>query len=539
MKKNNRVEVYDTTLRDGAQGMGVSFSLAGRLRFARRMDDLGVHYIEGGYPGAGGVDAEFFREAAGLRLRNAVIAAFGSTRKPRCSAAQDANLKALIESGAPVATIFGKSWRLHVRDVLRTDARENLAMIRDSVCFLRQNGLRVIFDAEHFYDGWKDSSGFALDAIRVAADAGCEMVVLCDTNGGCLPHEVFAITSEVARAVSVPVGVHCHNDSGMAAANTVEAVRAGARHVQGTINGYGERCGNADLCTVVPTLELKMGMVCIGRAHLAEMQEVSAFVEELANLRHNERLPYVGRSAFAHKAGMHVDAVRKNPRTFEHVNPAAVGNKREVLLSNASGKSSVLLKAIEVGVLGLKKSSAELRTVVAALKEMERNGYAFEAADASFRILVQKILKKHKPFFDLEGFRVVVEKRGKNEPCVSEATIKVKVADKVEHTVGEGDGPVDALDHALRNALIRFYPSIAKVMLTDFQVRILDPAEAAAAKTRVLIESSDGKSVWGTVGVSPNIIEASWEALLDSVEYKLFKDEEERSARSRGRRRGQ
>jgi 2-isopropylmalate synthase len=334
-------------------------------------------------------------------------------------------------------------------------------------------------------------------------------------------------------ATGVPVGIHAHNDTGMAVANSIEAIRAGATHVQGTINGYGERCGNADLCAVMPTLELKMDRPCVGRNRLKELRGLSIFVDELANLRHDERLPYVGKCAFAHKAGLHVNAVEKNPRTVEHIEPELVGNERTILLSDGSGKSSVLMKAIEVGVPGLDKSSAELPAVVAALKDLEGKGYAFEAADASFRILVQKILNKHKPFFELEGFRVIVEKRGRNEPCLSEATIKVRVKDEVAHTAGDGNGPVDALDHALRKALTKFYPEIAKVLLTDFQVRILDPEVATGAKTRVLIQSGDGKETWGTVGVSSNIIEASWEALVDSVEYKLFMDEEKAAGKRR------
>ena len=513
--------------------MGVSFSTAAKLRLVRRLDDIGVHFIEGGYPGAGEKDMEFFREAMKMRLVNSQVVAFGSTRRVKSNVAQDDNVRKLLESGAKVLSVVGKTSILHVRDVLRTTRQENLAMISDTVKFLKSHGRLVLFDAEHFFDAYKDSPAFAMEALFAAAEAGSDCLVLCDTNGGCVPNEVYEITLKVVAAARVPVGIHAHNDTGMAVANSVEAVRAGAIHVQGTINGYGERCGNADLCAVMPTLELKLNRSCVGRKNLKELRGLSLFVDELANLRHDERLPYVGKCAFAHKAGLHVNAVEKNSRTVEHIEPELVGNERTILLSDGSGKSSVLMKAIEVGVPGLDKSSAELPAVVAALKDLEGKGYAFEAADASFRILVQKILKKHKPFFELEGFRVIVEKRGRNEPCLSEATVKVRVKDEIAHTVGEGNGPVDALDHALRKALTKFYPEIAKVLLTDFQVRILDPEVATGAKTRVLIESGDGKETWGTVGVSSNIIEASWEALVDSVEYKLFMDEERRSGKRR------
>ena len=543
MKAAKRIEVYDTTLRDGAMGMGVSFSTAGKVRLVERLDRIGFQFVEGGFPGSGPKDMDFIDAVRRLRLSTVTVAAFGSTRLAHAKAATDNNLLRLLRAGTPVVTVFGKAWRLHVTDVLRTTRDENLAMIADTVRFLKRKGRKVIFDAEHFYDGYKDDPSFAMDAAAAAVDAGCAAVVLCDTNGGCLPHEVFEITRKVVESAAVPVGIHAHNDAGMAAANSIEAVRAGAVHVQGTVNGYGERAGNANLCTVIPTLELKLGRRCIGRESLRQLRGVSLFVDDLANLRPDERQPYVGAGAFAHKAGMHVDAVQKNPRTFEHVPPDAVGNERSVLLSEGSGRSSVLLKAIEMGMDGLEKDSDELRAVVAELKHMESRGYAFEAANASFQILVQKILKKHRPFFGLEGFRVIVEKRSRAEPCISEATIKVRVNDRIAHTVGEGDGPVEALDRALRNALTRFYPQIATVLLTDFRVRILDPKEATRATTRVLIESSDGKRNWGTVGVSPNIIEASWEALVDSIEYKLFEDEklarrpEGRSARRQASRR--
>jgi 2-isopropylmalate synthase len=532
MTTKQRIFIYDTTLRDGTQGEGVSFSASGKVRLARRLDDLGVDYIEGGFPGSNPKDESFFETLRKQPLRTAKLVAFGCTRRPNVRAAHDEAVVKLVEAGTPAVTVFGKSWTLHVRDVLRTTPDENLAMISETVRFLKAQKREVLFDAEHFFDGYKDSPAFALSTVRAAVEAGADMVVLCDTNGGSMPEEVYAITGEVMRQASVPLGIHTHNDSGLAVAASLEAVRAGATQVQGTINGYGERCGNANLCTLVPTLILKMGRTCLKPGGLKDLRDVSLFVDELANMRHDAKAPYVGESAFSHKAGMHVNAVEKNPRTFEHVDPALVGNERRILVSEGSGTSSILMKALELGV-GITKSSGEAREVLQALKDLENKGYAFEAADASFRILIQKILKKHKAFFDLEGFRVIVEKRGRTEPCISEATIKVRVKETMEHAVAEGDGPVHALDTALRKVLTRFYPEIAKVVLRDFQTRILDPEHATAARTRVIIESSDGKETWGTVGVSENIIEAAWEALVDSVEYKLFREEERASEKAR------
>jgi 2-isopropylmalate synthase len=518
------VTLYDTTLRDGAQGEGISFSGEARLRLARRLDAFGIDYIEGGYAGSNPRDMEFFARAALEHFTHAKIVAFGSTRRARTSVKTDPFVASLLKAETPVVTVVGKAWRLHVRDVLRAGARENLAMIADTVGYLKDNGREVFFDAEHFFDGYRDDPDTAMAALGAAVGAGADAIVLCDTNGGSLPHDIHAATQAVVAAFPTAVGIHAHNDMGTAVANSLEAVRAGAVMVQGTQNGYGERCGNADLCAIIPSLELKMGRRCVGRAALRRLRGLSLFVADLVNLRPDAHAPYVGRSAFAHKAGAHVNAVRKNPRTFEHVEPQAVGNSRQVLMSELAGGSSVLLKAIELG-MGRRESAQSARDVLAALKNLEAKGYAFESADASFRILLQKVLKKHRAFFDLEGFRVIVEKRGKDEPCLSEATVKVRVKGEIEQTVAEGDGPVNALDQALRKALVRFYPEIAKVFLTDFRVRILDPEEATAATTRVLIESSDGTETWGTVGVSENIIEASWEALVDSVEYTLFRDE--------------
>jgi len=524
-----RIAAYDTTLRDGAQGEGISFSASGKIRLLEKLDAFGVDYVEGGYPGSNAGDMGFFKSARSLNLRTSRLVAFGSTRRKGTRASDDPFLKGLLSAGTDVVAVFGKAWDLHVRDVLRTSRRENLAMISDTVSFLREKGRIVFFDAEHFFDGYKSDPAYAMECLSAACAAGADEVVLCDTNGGSLPHEVFEITRAVVKASPAGVAVHAHNDTGTAVANTIEAVRAGATQVQGTMNGYGERCGNANLCTVIPTLVLKMGLACCSRSRLSEVRELSLFVDDLVNLRPDGRAPYVGQSAFGHKGGAHVNAVKKNPRTFEHVPPESVGNERRTLVSELSGQSGVLLKAVELGVGG-HASKESMREVLGALKDLEHKGYAFEAADASFRILIQKVLKQHRSFFGLEGFRVIVEKRGRDEPCLSEATIKVRVGKEVEHTAAEGDGPVNALDRALRKALLRFYPEIAKVFLTDFRVRILDPGEATAAKTRVLIESSDGAESWGTVGVSGNIIEASWEALVDSVEYKLFREEEKTRA---------
>lgn len=519
--------IYDTTLRDGAQGEGISFSSVAKIRVAKRLDEFGVDYIEGGYAASNPKDMAFFKDIKKEKLTHAKIAAFGSTRRANTPVAEDIGAKALIEADTPVVTIFGKSWRFHVKEVLRVSEDENRAMIADTVRFLKQHKKEVIYDAEHFFDGYKDSPEHALSTLKAAKDAGADMLVLCDTNGGTLPGDIHKITEEVVRQFGPAVGIHTHNDSELGVANSLSAVCAGAVQVQGTINGHGERCGNANLTSIIPALMLKMGHDCLKKDSLKHLRDVSLFVDEMANVRPNRKAAYVGESAFAHKAGMHVDAVRKSTKSFEHIEPETVGNERRILVSELSGASNVFLKAVEMGV-ALDKSSPEVKEILRELERLEKNGYAFEAAEASFKMLVQKVLKAHKPFFELDGFRVIVEKRHKDEPCISEATIKLSVKGETELTVGEGDGPVDALNSALRKALTRFYPDIEKVFLTDYRVRILDPEVATAAKTRVIIESSDGAKTWGTVGVSGNIIEASWEALVDSVEYKLFLDEEEK-----------
>ncbi len=520
-----KILIYDTTLRDGAQAEGVSFSALAKVQLAKRLDSFGIDYIEGGFPGSNPKDMQFFDAIRKEELLHAKVVAFGSTRRMRMRVQDDPIVQGLLAAETPVVTLFGKSWKLHVKDVLRTSLKENLAMVSDTVGYLKEMGKEVIFDAEHLFDGFKDDPEFAMSVLLAAEAAGVDSLVLCDTNGGCLPHDIYEITKSVVAAVKVDVGIHAHNDMEMAVANSVEAVRAGAVQVQGTMNGFGERCGNANLITIIPTLKLKAGVNCCDKRNLKNLRGLSQFVNDLINMRQYPRAPYVGRSAFSHKGGAHVNAVQKNPATFEHINPEVVGNERHILVSELSGGSNVLMKAVEMGVGKEDTSKEERAKILKELKSLENRGYAFESADASFRILVQKVLKKHKPFFALEGFRVTVEKQGKDAPCVTEATVKISVKGEIEHVVAEGDGPVNALDGALRKALKSFYPEVADVHLKDYRVRILDPEEATAAITRVQLESGDGADTWGTVGVSENIIEASWEALVDSVEYKLFREE--------------
>ena len=514
---------YDATLRDGAQALGITFSPAGKIRLAHLLDDFGVPYLEGGFAGSNERDMQFFRDIAKEKLSQIRVAAFGTTRRAGARVEEDEFVQALLRAETPVATIFGKCWKLHVREVLRTSAKENLDMVSETVAFLREHGREVVFDAEHFFDGFKDDPDYALSVLRRAREAGAAALALCDTNGGSLPHEIFAAVSAVREAVGGTLGIHAHNDSGLAVANSIEAFRAGARMVQGCVNGYGERAGNANLTTLIPALQLKLGAAAVPPEKLATLRTLSRAVDDLANQRPDPRAPYVGDAAFSHKAGTHVSGVRRNPATFEHVPPESVGNERHVVLSELSGASNVLYRLKQAGSGAGDVSKEDVKKIVAELKAREAEGYTFESADASFRILVRKALETHKPFFVLEGFRVIVEKRGGGLPCLSEATVKIRVGDHAEITAGESEnGPVDALDRALRKALSQFYPEIAKIVLTDFRVRILDPNEATGATTRVLIESTDGEKRWGTVGVSPNIIEAAWQALLDSVEYKLL-----------------
>ncbi|MBI5016399.1 MAG: citramalate synthase [Deltaproteobacteria bacterium] len=519
------IKIYDTTLRDGTQGEDVSLTVEDKLRIAQRLDALGVHYVEGGWPGSNPRDIQFFREARGLTLEQAKLCAFGSTCRVDVEPDDDANIQALVEAGTPVVTIVGKSWDLHVEDVLRTTLSKNLEIIEKSLSYLKHQGLEVIYDAEHFFDGYKANPEYALDTLRAAVAGGADVLVLCDTNGGSLPQEIHRIVGAVKELVTAPLGIHCHNDSDLAVANSLAAVAAGATHVQGTMNGYGERCGNANLVSILPNLILKMGRSCIPMDRLKKLREVSRFVDELANLQHNKHQPFVGDSAFAHKGGIHVSAVRRNPLSYEHIEPGLVGNDQRILVSDLSGRANVIAKARELGI-ELDEGSHLAGEVLERMKRLESEGYQYEGAEASFEILVKKSIGRYRKFFDLVGFRVIDEKRTEGEEPIAEATIMVRVDGEVEHTAAIGNGPVNALDAALRKALETFYPAIRDVRLVDFKVRVLSGAVGTAARVRVLIESTDGVDSWGTVGVSENIIQASWESLVDSIEYKLLRDEE-------------
>lgn len=517
------IKVYDTTLRDGSQGEGISFSVMDKVKIAKKLDDFGIHYIEGGWPGSNPKDMEFFKQAKKLRFKNSEVVAFGSTRRPKIRPQDDENLRALIKSGVSSVAIFGKTWDMHVTDILRVSLQENLKMIRDTIEFLKSKNLYVFYDAEHFFDGYLRNKNYALETLHSAVNAGCDAVVLCDTNGGMLTNELAVIVRAVSSECrDVTLGIHAHNDGGLAVANTIVAVEAGAGIVQGTVNGYGERCGNADLCGIIPNLQLKLGYKCVSESRLKELTEVSRYVSEISNMKPQDNQPFTGRSAFAHKGGVHINAVMKNPVSYEHIAPEKVGNHRRILVSELSGKTSIILKAKEME-LDLTKDDPKTKKILKLIQSMENQGYHFEAADGSFELLMKKALKKYKPFFALEGFRVSIEKR-EDDTLISEAIIKLNVNKKEEHTAALGDGPVNALDNALRKALAKFYPTLSRMHLSDFKVRVLDEKAGTAAKVRVLIQSQDEDSSWGTVGVSENIIEASWQALVDSVEYKLLKD---------------
>lgn len=518
------IEIYDTSLRDGAQAEGVSFSLEDKFRIARKLDELGFHYIEGGWPGSNLKDDQFFLRARELDLKRAKLAAFGCTRRPQRVPEDEPLLQQLLDSGAPVCTIFGKSWTLHVTEVLRTTLDENLAMIRDSVAFLKAHGREVIYDAEHFFDGYRADPAYAIETLRAAQEGGADRLVLCDTNGGSMPWEVEEITRGVRERIATPLGIHTHNDCELAVANSLAAIRAGAIHVQGTINGIGERTGNANLISIIANLQLKMGLDCLADADLERLAELSAFFDEIANLTPNERQPYVGRCAFAHKAGMHVDGVGKVTRSFEHVDPGRVGNTRRILVSELAGSSAIVLKGKEFG-LDLSRRSPETREILDRIVRLESEGYVFEGAEASLELLMRRATGQYRKLFDLIGFRVIVEKRGADDHPITEATLKVAVDGETLLTVAEGDGPVHALDSAMCKALEHFYPELKSVRLTDFKVRVVNVKEGTAAKVRVLVESADERGTWSTIGVSTNIIEASWQALVDSIEYKLRRDE--------------
>ncbi len=513
------VSIYDTTLRDGAQREGIALSLHDKLAIARHLDAFGVHYIEGGWPGSNPKDASFFAAARDMPWQHARLAAFGSTRRKGCRPEEDANLAALLAAETPVVTLVGKSWDLHVRDVLETDPEENLAMIAESVAYMKAQGREVIYDGEHFFDGFKANMAYAMMTVRVAAEAGADVVVLCDTNGGSLPWEVEAITRQVVDALpDAVIGIHTHDDGGCGVANTLAAVRAGAVHVQGTINGYGERVGNADLCTIIPDLQLKMGLMCVPPDRLRGLTELSRFVAELVNLPQDTHQPFVGASAFAHKGGIHVAAMRRNERSYQHIDPGQVGNERRTVVSELSGRGNVLDKAAEFGI---NVDSAGAREVLGRIKDLEAQGFAFESAEASLHLMLQRLRPDYRTPFVLEDFTVFI-RHGQGGAIAADATVKVRVGDRLMHTAAEGNGPVSALDAALRKALCEPYPALAAVQLADYKVRILNGERGTAASVRVLIDSVSGSQRWSTVGASTNIIEASWQALADSLEYALL-----------------
>lgn len=517
---SRKIRIFDTTLRDGTQGEKVCFSAEDKLRIADRLDQFGIDYIEGGWPGSNPKDMEFFKRIKDRTFQHSKIVAFGSTRRISNAPGDDANLAAMIEADTPVVSIFGKSWLLHVREALGIEPDQNLEIITSSVEFIKQHGKEVVYDAEHFFDGYKNSAEYAIETLLAAERAGADVLVLCDTNGGTVPAELSEIVKKVRQAVTADIGIHAHNDCELAVANTLAAVDAGCTHVQGTINGYGERCGNANLCSVIPNLQMKQSYHCIPENQLKNLVSISRFVSEVANLNPDTKLPYVGRSAFAHKGGIHVNAVMKNEQTYEHVAPASIGNQRRVLVSDLSGKSNVHFKSDELGI-ELDKHGASVPAIVQRLKELENDGFQFEAAEASFELLVKKMTEPWKEFFTLEGFRVIVEKNAAGE-VRSEATIRLNCNGNIEHSAAEGNGPVHALDLAMRKALRNFYPEITNIQLQDFKVRVLNEKDGTGAGVRVLIDSGQNGTSWSTVGVSQNIIDASWQALSDSVNYYLL-----------------
>jgi 2-isopropylmalate synthase len=507
--------VYDTTLRDGTQREGISLTCGDKLRIAKRLDKLGVAFIEAGWPGSNPKDAEVFRRARDEKWENALIVAFGATRRSGIAPEDDPSLQALLEAGTQVCALFGKSWTLHVTEVLRTRPEENLRMIEESVAFLRANGRRVVYDAEHFFDGYRADASYAVETCRAALRGGAEVVVLCDTNGGSLPWQVEQVVKQVrVQLADAPLGVHTHNDGECAVANALAAVRAGARHVQGTINGYGERCGNANLCALVPDLELKMGFKCLPEGGLKQLREVSHFVAEVANLSCDEHMAYVGRSAFAHKGGVHVAAMRRNPLSYQHIEPELVGNESRAVLSELGGRGNVLSKMEELGLEG------NARAIVDEVKQKEANGFSFEAAEASASLLLRRNSPSYRAPFKLIDYKVMIGRNG-DARASAEAMIKISVGDEILHTAAEGNGPVSALDAALRKALAPAFPKVRDIQLVDYKVRILEGREGTSAITRVMIDSSDGQRQWSTAGASPNILEASWQALADSLEYGL------------------
>ena len=521
--KENSVSIFDSTLRDGAQGQGISFSVEDKMKIVKALDEIGVTYIEAGNPGSNPKDMEFFKEIKNVKLNNSKIVAFGSTRRPNSEVKDDKNIKNLLLADTDTVVIFGKSWDFQVTDILRTSLDENIEMIKDTVSYLVNQKKEVIFDAEHFFDGYKENKEYALKTVKSAQEAGATTVVLCDTNGGSLPDEIKTITSDVVRNVDVNVGIHCHNDIGMAVANSIVAVEAGANHIQGTFIGIGERCGNANLSTIIPTLKLKMGKDVIEDEKLSKLTTAARYIAEVSNITLKDEEPYVGSSAFAHKGGMHIDAVCKKPRAYEHVEPEIVGNRRRFLVSEVSGKSTIFSEVQKI-FPNISKDSEEVQKITDKLKELEYEGYQFEGAEGTVELVMRKIIGKYKPFFKLNNFKVFSEQPSEKGKFTSSVMINVTVDGKDEISAADGEGPVNALDKALRKALEVFYPQLKDVRLVDYKVRVLDSESATEAKVRVLIESTDGVENWSTVGVSRDVVQASWIALVDSIEYKLIKD---------------
>ncbi len=523
-----KMEIYDSTLRDGAQSEGISFSVNDKLKIVKALDDMGVPFIEAGNPGSNPKDLEFFEAIKELRLKHSEIVAFGSTRRRDIKASEDANVQSMLKADTKHVAIFGKSWDFHVTDIINTSLEENLNMIDDTIKFMIEQGKEVTYDAEHFFDGFKNNPDYAMMTLAAADKAGAKRLILCDTNGGCLPSEVYEVTKKVAETFpNTIVGIHAHNDSGVAVANSLLSVEAGSTQVQGTFVGFGERCGNANLSTIIANLELKMGIPCILEGELENLTSMAKLVSEIANINQDDQAPFVGRKAFTHKGGMHIDGVNKNSKSFEHIDPTLVGNSRRFLMSEVAGRSSIL-KKIQKVVPSITKSSPETALIMSKLKELEHQGYQFEGAESTFELVIRKHLGKYKPFFELENFKTMGERPDVNSIVSAVAMVKVNVDGDSKMVAAEGDGPVNALDKALRQALEGFYPELKKVHLIDYKVRVLDGKEASAAKVRVLITSTDGEKDWTTVGVSTDIVEASLIALIDSIEIKLLKDIEEK-----------
>ena len=518
------IKIFDSTLRDGAQAEGISFLVNDKIKITKALDELGVSFVEAGNPGSNQKDLEFFKEVKKLDLKNSKLVAFGSTRRCNQKASEDANLKALLAADTEYVCIFGKSWDFHVEQIINTTKEENLNMIKDTISYLTSKGKKVFYDAEHFFDGYKANKEYAIETLKAAESAGAITIVLCDTRGGTFPDELVDIINEVKKHINVELGIHAHNDCGMAISLSMMAVMAGCTQVQGTFLGYGERCGNANLSSIIANLELKKGIKCLPDGNINKLTPIAKEISEISNFKLSSNLPYVGSSAFAHKAGMHIDGVYKSPESFEHIKPELVGNERKFLISEVAGKSTVLAKINKI-YPDIKKDDPAINKIIERIKELEYMGYRFEGADASFELIVHKALGKFNPFFDVENFKTIGEGPSEDNKYSASAIIKVIVEGEIEVTAANGDGPVDALNKALRKAIGRFYPILNEVSLSDYKVRILDGKESAtAAITRVIIESTDGKSTWSTVGVSKDIIEASFKALIDSIEYKLFKE---------------